>query len=87
MIIRTPNVITREFLSNLKFRQFDKYDFQAFSGVESPCPLIAETTVDIFDCDVPGIVILDGNYAELILYVDGGPETVEFIEDVSKLPY
>ena len=69
-------MITREFLSSLNFRRFTDSDYQGFAGVQSPVPMIAETT--------EFLIILDGNYCEVY-----GEDSVplETCENVSELPY
>jgi hypothetical protein len=51
-------MITREFLAGLTFRVMTENDKMGFAGCESPVPLIAE----IGD----GLVIIDGNYCEVV---------------------
>ena len=73
--------ITRSLLASLNFRQFTKNDYYAFSGVESPVPLIAED-------DNRGIcVIIDGNIAELYQYdIDGSFDNVDICDNIRELP-
>jgi hypothetical protein len=64
--------ISRELIKSLKFRPFTQSDYNGFSGVESPIPLIA-------DYDDEGILmIIDGPVAEL--YADTGDGSLELID-------
>lgn len=71
--------ITRDLLSSLEFRKFEKTDYYGFAGVESPVPMIAET--DDF------CVIIDGNIAELYTFdVDGSFDCADICENIRELP-
>jgi hypothetical protein len=64
--------ISRELIKFLNFRPFTQSDYNGFSGVESPIPLIA-------DYDDEGILmIIDGPVAEL--YADTGDGSLELID-------
>ena len=72
--------ITRELVASLEFREFDAMDYMAFSGVESPVPLIAEMT------DESGIgwtFILDGGKLEGF---SNDAEQIVFCSDICALP-
>lgn len=73
--------ITRELIETFKFRPFTQMDFQAFSGAESPCPMIAEND------DEGMMMILDGDVAELYFY-DGCAnfELMDTCENIRALP-
>lgn len=72
--------ITRDLLSSLNFRKFDKTDYYGFAGVQSPVPFIAET--DEF------CVIIDGNYAELYTFdIDGSFDLADQCDNITELPF
>ena len=81
-------MITREFLSALNFRVMDESDKMGFAGVQSPVPLIAEL-------DDNFIIIIDGNYCEVIdvtslvseNFGELENEIVDTCENISELPY
>jgi hypothetical protein len=74
-------VISRELIKSLTFRPFDKTDYYAFSGVESPIPLIAENE------DEGILMIVDGPIAELYADTgDGGYDCVDVCDDIRLLP-
>ena len=78
----TYTKISRELLASLTFRPFTIQDYYAFSGVQSPVPMIAEN-------DEEGIcVVIDGDRAELYAY-DGCAnfECVDEVMYISGLPY
>ena len=69
-------MITRNFLAGLTFRVMTENDKMGFAGCESPVPLIAE----IGD----GLVIIDGNYCEVVS--DEGT-VIDQCDDIVGLPY
>jgi hypothetical protein len=75
-------MITRELIETFKFRPFTGLDFQAFSGVSSPVPMIAEND------DEGMLMIIDGDAAELYFY-DGCAnfELMDTCENIRSLPY
>jgi hypothetical protein len=75
-------MITRELIETFKFRPFTGLDFQAFSGVSSPVPMIAEND------DEGMLMIIDGDAAELYFY-DGCAnfELMDTCENIREFPY
>ena len=71
-------MITRKFLSSLKFSVMTEFDKQGFAGVSSPVPLIAEYG-DKY------LVIIDGCYAEVTDVEELG--LVDSCDDINELPY
>jgi hypothetical protein len=71
--------ISRELLSSLTFRPFNKTDYYGFAGVSSPVPLIAETDSIC--------VIIDGDIAELYQFdIDGAFDCVDVCDNIRDLP-
>jgi hypothetical protein len=70
-------MITRKFLKSLQYRQFDKFDFEGFAGVESPVPFIAESG-DL-------LIIIDGDVCEV--YNLETLEVVSRVDSISNLPF
>jgi hypothetical protein len=71
-------MITRKFLSSLKFSVMTEFDKQGFAGVSSPVPLIAEYG-DKY------LVIIDGCYAEVTDVNE--LQLVDSCDDINELPY
>ena len=53
------SIITRELLASLPFRVMTDSDRNGFDGLDSPVPLIAETS------DGKHLVVIDGDYCEV----------------------
>lgn len=51
-------------IAKTKFRPFDKYDYMAFSGVESDNPLIAESE------DLEYTIVIDGHIVNMLYHED-----------------
>ena len=71
-------MITRKFLSSLKFRVMDETDKMGFAGVSSPVPLIAEFGDNY-------LVVIDGCYAEVTDVNE--LQLVDSCCDINELPY
>ena len=71
-------MITRKFLSSLKFSVMTEFDKQGFAGVSSPVPLIAEYGDNYR-------VIIDGCYAEVTDVNE--LQLVDSCDDINELPY
>jgi len=77
VIENTPELSFSD-LVNIGFEPFTDMDYEAFAGVESENPMIAE----LQDSSYQGILILDGDV--LILIDDGGEETQWFLSMEKK---
>jgi hypothetical protein len=77
--IEMENVISRQFLSNFKFKVFSESDYHGFEGVMSPVPLIGE--YDNY------VAIIDGGRCEVYESLpDFSFDMIDFCDDVNELP-